>query len=763
MLRTAAALLVVLSAVAVGDAAGATATAADASKTAADPEARAREEVLWQTVNDLKTRLDGVEVDFELEKGKSRGLEGEVSRLRARVEVLEGRQEHGSSSSVDRRRLGDSPGETQIIHKRRLAYQHKCVGPGEQNGECPDGCVCSPPTWPDCGTPPPPDCSGHHRRTQEAEVCTEAEVPQWVNAINRECCDETTESCRSGQPETCNIGCAAVVLPFWAECRAPFTKTVGQATVDTFQQVVDKCQTNESAGEKKPLATEFALVCDAHDAADCIPECNETLHGHILLATVDGDDSAYTCELHHGMYSWNGKAGAGGFMGSDVLSFIASVLSGAGGFYVALIIENNAHVDVELLVRPQQTVSIRGDPGVQSDGDGSKPIWGADGFTVQQYGSLRLKNLVLQAAVAVGTGGSAALEGCMLRESATLTVSGGGRLSLASMQVPATTLTVAGGSALTLGSPLTLMDGANTLFAWSSSARNVTFGSGGVTLADAQGATLGTATGAWPGTVELDLSVQNTTITGEVHAVSGQHAHVVGSPGSRVTFSAQVTVGNGTTFTLDGGGSAAFAGGVTVADGGTLTLGGPLTLVDGLAALADLAHSAGHASFGSGGVTLADAHGATLGTATGAWPGDVWLTHLSAAGQAALTASGASATLSRDAHGEVTASGMPASYFVSASGPCTLTHGGRCAHRGYDDSHSTAEHCDLVVGWGGTLSACPSFFPTADVAYLTIGGTRYDQHRGCPKGVRMATGSTITWTSTNLDRSTRHGHWEICF
>jgi hypothetical protein len=49
MLRTAAALLV-LSAVVVGDAAGATATAADPSKTAADPEARAREEVLWQTV-----------------------------------------------------------------------------------------------------------------------------------------------------------------------------------------------------------------------------------------------------------------------------------------------------------------------------------------------------------------------------------------------------------------------------------------------------------------------------------------------------------------------------------------------------------------------------------------------------------------------------------------------------------------------------------------------------------------------------------------
>eukprot|EP01047_Picozoa_sp_COSAG01_P055485 COSAG01_NODE_6183_length_3804_cov_14.985965_2_plen_671_part_00 len=409
MRRTAAALLLMLSALPTGGAAGATAAAAGAPQTAAGPEVHAREEVLWQAFNDLKTRLAGVEVDFELEKGNSRRLEGEVGRLRARVEVLESREGHGSSSSVDRRRLGDSPGETQIIHKRRLAYQQKCAGPGEQNGECPYGCVCSPPTWPNCGTVPPPDCSGRHRRTQKAEVCTEAEVPQRLNAINWECCDETTESCRSGTPETCNIGCAAVVLPFWAECRAPFIRTVPQGTVDTFREVVDKCQRNESAAEKKPLATEFALVCESHNVANCIPNCTEALHGDILLATVDGDDSAYTCEVHHGMYSWNGKAGAGGFMGSDILSFIASVLSGAGGFYAALVLENNAHVDVELLVQPQQSVSIRGDPGVQSDGGGSQPIWGRGGFTVQQYGSLTVKNLLVQGDIIIKTGGEARL------------------------------------------------------------------------------------------------------------------------------------------------------------------------------------------------------------------------------------------------------------------------------------------------------------------------------------------------------------------
>jgi hypothetical protein len=94
---------------------------------------------------------------------------------------------------------------------------------------------------------------------------------------------------------------------------------------------------------------------------------------------------------------------------------------------------------------------------VQSDGGSSQPIWGFGGFTVQQYGSLRLKNLVIAAALAVSTGGHAtvegtvfaagtsvavsgaaaqlALSGCTLQANATLSVSGGGHLSLASMQL----------------------------------------------------------------------------------------------------------------------------------------------------------------------------------------------------------------------------------------------------------------------------------------------------------------------------------------
>jgi hypothetical protein len=81
-------------------------------------------------------------------------------------------------------------------------------------------------------------------------------------------------------------------------------------------------------------------------------------------------------------------------------------------------------------------------------------------------------------------------------------------------------------------------------------------------------------------------------------------------------------------------------------------------------------------------------------------------------------------------------------------------------HRTYREH--TIEHCDIVVGWGGTLSACPSFDLHA-VTYtsLAIGGTQYGTGQ-CPQGARMAAGSTITWDVIG-GRSNSDQTWEICF
>jgi hypothetical protein len=60
----------------------------------------------------------------------------------------------------------------------------------------------------------------------------------------------------------------------------------------------------------------------------------------VLLLNMYGSDSRLTCELHHGLYSWVGGAGDGGFysgdahIDGDAVAFLAAVLSSAAGFYM---------------------------------------------------------------------------------------------------------------------------------------------------------------------------------------------------------------------------------------------------------------------------------------------------------------------------------------------------------------------------------------------------------------------------------------------
>jgi hypothetical protein len=357
-------------------------------------------------------------------------------------------------------------------------------------------------------------------------------------------------------------------------------------------------------------------------------------------------------------------------------------------------------------------------------------------------------------------------------------------------------------------SALTLLDGAATLIALATSAGGASLGGGGVTLADAQGATLGRAAGAFPGDVRLTqltaagqvafgARAANATLSRDAHGalaasfgVAADWAGMVNNhnhgllalhlPRGASTIAVAVSVGSGQRARVVGaeGSTLAFGAGVAVATGGSLALEGPLTLRDGVAALWALATSAGGASLGGGGVTLADAQGVTLGRVAGAFPGDVRLTQLTAAGQAAFGARAANATLSRDAHGALTASGMPSNYFVRASGPCELSQGGRCARRGRYDL-CAGEQCDLVVGWGGALGACPTFdlSDNAPANHLTVSGTQYTGtartpspypgiHRHCPQGAQVAAGATITWDVTPLGCRGHHYYrdgWEICF
>eukprot|EP01047_Picozoa_sp_COSAG01_P039394 COSAG01_NODE_3253_length_6351_cov_4.601248_2_plen_678_part_00 len=256
----------------------------------------------------------------------------------------------------------------------------------------------------------------------EDEACTAGDLGTRFGDIQRECCDEPSENCRSGMPASCNPGCAVVATSFWADCKDPFVRVSAAAEVATFQAVLSACQWQHEHEPEPDIASLFGIKCSSGGSPNassfkCIPECDEIRHGNMMLATVDGDDARYDCQLHHGLYSW---VGSEGYLGRDVEYFVSTVLSGGSGFYGVIVSENNANVYVDLIIRPDKVILIIGDfcsgwrycPFTDRSG---KPIWGAGGFTVEQHSSLQINNLILDGALSIDGGGQAMLQRVFLR------------------------------------------------------------------------------------------------------------------------------------------------------------------------------------------------------------------------------------------------------------------------------------------------------------------------------------------------------------
>ena len=117
------------------------------------------------------------------------------------------------------------------------------------------------------------------------------------------------------------------------------------------------------------------------------------------------------------------------------------MFSGAAGVYFGTL-DQDAGISTLLTVTPGQSVSVTGDPSFAPVADAGPPdyesyntreapLWGSGSFVVQERGSLALTRIALD-------------------PSATIDLSGGGSLSLASMIVPEAALTTAYGAASTL-------------------------------------------------------------------------------------------------------------------------------------------------------------------------------------------------------------------------------------------------------------------------------------------------------------------------
>ena len=116
---------------------------------------------------------------------------------------------------------------------------------------------------------------------------------------------------------------------------------------------------NVVGGAETTSVTQYHAVCTSADVASCVPACNAEHHGYELLATIDGTDTKFSCNLAHGLYSWMGAASEGGYLGADSASFFSAVVSGAAGSYIVTL-RLDAGISTDLVIRPGQDAHISG-------------------------------------------------------------------------------------------------------------------------------------------------------------------------------------------------------------------------------------------------------------------------------------------------------------------------------------------------------------------------------------------------------------------
>jgi hypothetical protein len=202
-------------------------------------------------------------------------------------------------------------------------------------------------------------------------------------------------------PAFCNADCATVFLSYWADCKHLLT----QSLVSKFQTTFKACQKTQNHGSGSGgLARQLDVVCADDSAAHhCIPHCNALLHGDLLMLNIDGNDHKFSCEFKNGLYSWVGPAAFGGYLGQDVLAFLAAVISSAEGLF-NLLLGKSASISTALTIKPGQRVRISGNASMAE-----APSWGSGGFTVGELGELSLTHIRVSGKLAVSGGGGLSL------------------------------------------------------------------------------------------------------------------------------------------------------------------------------------------------------------------------------------------------------------------------------------------------------------------------------------------------------------------
>jgi hypothetical protein len=338
-------------------------------------------------VEGLREKVDSFEIFKEETRGKHALLAAEVERLTKQNEEQQEQidqckrsppsppapsssaREPSPSETGESRRGLQSRGEAVTMYKvslSALALRHGSTGG---------------------------DGTGHRRRIQAD--CNPKTLTQKTEAVFEECCNEPGEDCSGGTPHSANAGCCAVLVPFFQDCAGEMG-----ADAESIREAVALCPTGPVA--PTPTATAvllFSAKCPPGVVLDsCIPNCDESTNGDVLLLNQDGSDMWLLCEMQNFLFSWIGAAALGGFFGENVLAFVPAVISGAAGIY-AITLLADADNDVDLTVHPGQVVHIR-------VGVARALRWGAGGFELDGGAALTLEGLEISGPVVAAPGAS---------------------------------------------------------------------------------------------------------------------------------------------------------------------------------------------------------------------------------------------------------------------------------------------------------------------------------------------------------------------
>ena len=141
-------------------------------------------------------------------------------------------------------------------------------------------------------------------------------------------------------------------------------------------------------------------------------------YGNLLSIEIDGRGTVMTCNKVDGAFSWQGQASLGGCIGADSASFFSSVVSGAAGTHMATVMQD-AMITTDLSVERGQILSI--------SGGATAAAWGSGGFTLSDGASLSLTDMTVGGRVIVAAGAALTLDSVVMQPGACVGAAGGGQ------------------------------------------------------------------------------------------------------------------------------------------------------------------------------------------------------------------------------------------------------------------------------------------------------------------------------------------------